>query len=348
MREGGDGVATTGPGDRRATAAEVARLAGVSPAVVSYVLNGGPRNVAPETAERVREAVRTLGYRPNRAARALRRGSTGIVGLVLPRVANPVMAELSEAVQAAAARRGLAVLTAGSGNALAVEEQLLRTLPRQGVDGLLVATVLGHADPPPRAEPELPTVYLNAPFPVGGRAAVGPDATQGARLVVDHLLSVHGHRAVALVTGESGARRTGARELGWQQALAAADAEPGPVVRVTWDRPGGVEAAGRLLALAARPAAVFATSDAQALGLLHGLRAAGLSVPGDVAVGGFDGIEEGAYAAPPLTTAHQPVAAMAEAALDALERPGGPVEGHTLLGLDLVVRQSCGCPAPPG
>lgn len=85
---------------------------------------------------------------------------------------------------------------------------------------------------------------------------------------------------------------------------------------------------------------------AQALGLLHGLRAAGVRVPEDVAVVGLDGIEEAAYAAPPLTTAHRPVAAMAEAALDALERPGGPVEGRQVLGLDLVVRQSCGCPAP--
>ena len=107
---------------RRATAAEVARRAGVSPAVVSYVVNGGPRNVAPETAARVRDAVRDLGYRPNRAARALRRGSTGIVGLVIPRVANPFMAELSEAVQDAAARRGLAVLAAGSGNEPDVEQ----------------------------------------------------------------------------------------------------------------------------------------------------------------------------------------------------------------------------------
>ncbi|MGI3785204.1 MAG: LacI family DNA-binding transcriptional regulator, partial [Janthinobacterium lividum] len=77
---------------RRATAAEVARLAGVSPAVVSYVLNGGPRPVAPATAERVREAVRQLDYRPNRAARALRVGSTGMVGLILPSVTNPFFA----------------------------------------------------------------------------------------------------------------------------------------------------------------------------------------------------------------------------------------------------------------
>ncbi|WP_170854258.1 LacI family DNA-binding transcriptional regulator [Microlunatus flavus] len=338
-------MAATQDPARRATAAEVARLAGVSPAVVSYVVNDGPRKVAPATAERVREAVRRLGYRPNRAARALRRGTTGIVGLVIPRVANPFMAELSEAVQAAAERRGLAVLAAGSGNDLGVERRLLQTLPRHGVDGLVVATVMGHHDTAPPVRPDLPTVYLNAPFAVPGCAAVGPDATQGARLVVDHLLGVHGHRSVALVTGESGARTAGARELGWQQAVTEHGARPGPVVRVAWDRPGGSAAVEALLGAGARPTAVFATSDAQALGLLHGLRAAGVRVPEEVAVGGFDGVEDGAYAAPPLTTAHQPVLAMAEAALDALEQPGGPGEGHALFGLDLVVRQSCGCTA---
>lgn len=329
---------------RRATAAEVARLAGVSPAVVSYVVNGGPRNVAPGTAERVRDAVRTLDYRPNRAARALRRGTTGIVGLVIPRVANPFMAELSEAVQTAADRRGLAVLAASSGDRLEVERQLVETLPRHGVDGVVVATVMGHADAAPPSH-DLPTVYVNAPFPVAGARAIGPDATQGARLVVDHLVGAHGHGSVALVTGESGARTPGARELGWQQATADHGATPGPVVRVGWDRPGGSEAVDRLLALPERPGAVFATSDAQALGLLHALRAAGVRVPEDVAVGGFDGTEDAAYAAPPLTTARQPVLAMAEAALDALEDPGGPRQGHALFPLDLVVRQSCGCPA---
>ena len=83
---------------RRATAAEVARLAGVSPAVVSYVLNEGPRPVAPATAARVREAVRQLDYRPNRAARALRVGSTGMVGMILPSVSNPFFAAFSEEI----------------------------------------------------------------------------------------------------------------------------------------------------------------------------------------------------------------------------------------------------------
>src|SRR4051794_24868680 len=191
---------------RRATAAEVARLAGVSPAVVSYVLNGGPRPVAPATAERVREAVRRLDYRPNRAARALRRGTTGMVGLVLPSVANPFFAQLSEAVHTAAHRRGLAVIAASSDDVLETEWRLVESLPRHGVDGLLVATVMGPRDSASMPDPGLPTVVINSTFPVTGLRALGPDATQGARLVVEHLLAVHGHRSVALVTGEPGVR----------------------------------------------------------------------------------------------------------------------------------------------
>jgi LacI family transcriptional regulator len=326
---------------RRATAVEVARLAGVSPAVVSYVLNEGPRPVAAATAARVREAVRELDYRPNRAARALRVGSTGMVGLVLPSVTNPFFAAFSEAFQAAADRRGLAVIAASSDAALDHERELLESLPRHGIDGLVVVTVMHQADTAAMPVPGVPAVVVNSPFPVPGVHALGPDATQGAQLVVEHLLRVHGHRSVAVVSGESSGRRPASRELGWQQALRTDGAEPGPVVHVAFDRPGGQAAAERLLALRVRPTAVFATSDAQAFGLLHGLRSAGVRVPEDVAVVGFDGTDDGAYAAPPLTSARQPVAAMAEAALDALERPAGA--SHQLFPLDLVVRESCGC-----
>ena len=329
---------------RRATAAEVARLAGVSPAVVSYVLNGGPRPVAPATAERVREAVRQLDYRPNRAARALRVGSTGMVGLILPSVTNPFFAAFSEAFQAAAHGLGLAVIAASSDAVLDQEWQLVESLPRHGIDGLVVATVMHPTDSPAMPDPGLPTVVVNAPFPVPGLHTLGPDTTQGARLAVEHLLTVHGHRSVALVSGEPGAQRLGSRELGWQQAITAHGAEPGPLVRVPFDRSGGQAAAGQLLALPVRPTAVFASSDAQAFGLLHGLRTAGVRVPEDVAVVGFDGTDDGAYAAPPLTSARQPVTAMAEAAIEALQQQ--TASGHQLFALDLVVRESCGCPRP--
>jgi len=329
---------------RRATAAEVARLAGVSPAVVSYVLNGGPRPVAPATAERVREAVRQLDYRPNRAARALRVGSTGMVGLVLPSVTNPFFAAFSEAFQCAARQQGLAVITASSDAVADQEQELVESLPRHGIDGVVVATVMHLTGRPAAVAPGVPTVVVNASFPLPGLHALGPDTRQGARVAVEHLLTVHGHRSVAMVSGEVAAERPTARELGWQQALASAGAGPGPVVRVPFDRSGGEDAAAEVLALPERPTAVFATSDAQAFGLLHGLWSAGVRVGEDVAVVGFDGTDDGAYAVPPLTSARQPVAAMAEAALDALAQPAG--ESHRLFPLDLVVRESCGCPAP--
>ena len=297
--------------------------------------------MASATAERVREAVRRLDYRPNRAARALRVGSSGMVGLVLPSVTNPFFAAFSEAFQAAAHLRGLAVIAASSDGVLASERELVESLPKHGIDGLVVGTVMHCSDSPTIPDAGLPTVVVNAPLPVPGVCALGPDATQGARLAVAHLLDVHGHHSVALVSGESGVQHPGSRELGWQQALTANSAETGQLVRVPFDRAGGLAAADQLLAMPLQPTAVFASSDAQAFGLLHGLRKAGVRVPDDIAVVGFDGTDDGAYAAPPLTSARQPVAAMAEAAFDALQHPVYP--SHRLFALDLVVRESCGC-----
>lgn len=332
---------------RSATAAEVARLAGVSAAVVSYVINDGPRPVAAETAERVRQAMATLGYRPNRSARALRTGTTGIIGLVVPGATNPFFGEYADAVHAVARERSLDVITASSGGDLASERALVADLADRGVDGLLVATSMGAADVGSVPPAPVPLVLTNCPFEVPGVSAVGPDAEAGAYDVVSHLALVHGHRSVAMVTGERGTRAA-ARGRGWKRALRTHGASAGPVVRVPFSRAGGATGARRLLEEDERPSAVFVTSDAQAIGVLHGLRRAGVRVPEDVAVVTFDGTEDAAYAAPPLTLVRQPVVAMVEAALDALADPG--VVRHRLFAMELVVRESCGCRpvGPPG
>ncbi len=171
-----------------------------------------------------------------------------------------------------------------------------------------------RADVPSLRDPGLPMLFLNCPFAVPGYRTLGPNGADGARGVVEHLLSVHNHDEVALIAGETGAREPEDRELGWRQAHHAYRRSEGPLVRTPLTLDGGYNAARALLARPDRPTAIFASSDLQAYGVLHW---------------------------PPLTLVKQPVRAMAEAAITGILNDD-PAE-HILFDMDLVIRQSCGC-----
>lgn len=339
------GVRASAP-ERAATRADVARYAGVSTAVVSYVVNEGPRRVAPETAARVRAAIEALHYSPNVAARSLRRGSSEMLGLVVPDVTNPFFAELAHAVEAAAAERGLLLTLANSGAREDVERDLVAHLASRNMDGLLVSTVLMPHTLAVLPRPVRPTVLLNVSSAFPGYAAVGSDARQGAYDVVDHLLDVHGHTSVALVIGESTERLPEPRERGFAEAFAAHGLPPGPVVRTVFSRRGGYDATRHILAWRQRPTAIFTSSDQQASGAHRALREAGLDCPGDMALVSYDGTSESEFAWPPLTASHQAVDALARAGITAVLDPG-TVPGYQQIATRLVVRRSCGCAAAP-
>ncbi|MGI3784816.1 MAG: LacI family DNA-binding transcriptional regulator [Janthinobacterium lividum] len=340
-------VSTTSPPTRRAaTRADVARWAGVSTAVVSYVVNDGPRRVAPETAARVRAAVKALSYSPNLAARSLRTGSSEMLGLVVPDLTNPFFAELAHAVEGVAAERGFLVTLGSSAAREDVERELVADLTSRNVDGLLVSTVLT-----PRAlgllpRPQRPTVLLNVSSPFAGYAAIGADGRQGAYEVVEHLIGVHGHTSVALVIGESTERLPDPRERGFADASAAHGLPPGPVVRTAFSRRGGYEAAVQILGWRQRPTAIFLSSDQQGAGAYRALREAGLECPDDVALVAYDGTTDSEFCWPPLTVSRQPVEAMARVAVTTVLDPGDAPD-HLLLPTELVIRRSCGCPWPP-
>lgn len=331
------------PTARAATRADVARHAGVSTAVVSYVVNEGPRRVAPETAARVRAAVEALDYSPNVVARALRKGSSEMLGLVVPDITNPFFAELAHAVESAAAEHGFLVTLASSGSRVDLERELVADLSGRNVDGLMISTVLTPETLAALPAPRRPTVLINVHGPFAGYAAVGSDSRQGAYDLVDHLLGTHGHTSVALIMGESTERFPEPRERGFVDAFAAHGLPPGPVVRTEFSRTGGFEAMRRVLAWRHRPDAVFLSSDQQASGAYRAVREAGLECPDDVPLVAYDGTSQSEFSWPPLTVARQRVEAMARAALDAVLDPANAPD-HQLLPTDLVVRRSCGCP----
>ncbi|HQZ00814.1 MAG TPA: LacI family DNA-binding transcriptional regulator [Propionicimonas sp.] len=324
------------------TRADVAKLAGVSTAVVSYVVNDGPRPVAPATAVRVREAMEMLGYLPNASARALRLGSTGTLGLVLGDSQNPHFSEYTYELGQVAAAHGKRLLIADTRQDESLENQIVEDLVSRQVDGLLFASPLSQIDENlPLRVAGTPVVLIDCPGPIPGRRTVGADAAGGAELLVNHLIE-HGRERIGLIVGDSGFGDPDPREQGWRRALQGAGLPDGPIVRVPFTREGGYAGAQVVLDQEPRVDAVFASNDLQGIGLVRALQERGLRIPEDVAVVAFDGTKESAFCWPPLTVARQPRAALAEAAIGLLLEPGTRGR-HIQLPTELVRRASCGC-----
>ncbi|MGG5170722.1 LacI family DNA-binding transcriptional regulator [Pseudarthrobacter sp. J1738] len=299
------------------TRKEVAKRAGVSTAVVSYVVNGGPKKVAPATEARVKDAIRELGYRPNAVARALKLGSSQTIGLVMPDNFNPFFALFAHAVEEAAAAQGYSLLLGNSGSNADRERVLVRNFAARQVDGVVLFPTLDEPDLADLAAAEIPCVLLNFAREAPGFSTIGVDLPGGARLAVEHLIG-HGHTNIALCVGIHKSGTMDDRFFGWRDALTDAGLAEGPVALRTFTLAGGAEAAAQILAEPNRPTAVFVSSDVQAVGLLNALHKAGLSVPEDMAVVSFDGTLDADFSWPPLTTVAQPVQEMGEAAVKAL------------------------------
>ncbi|MEV0231015.1 LacI family DNA-binding transcriptional regulator [Nonomuraea sp. NPDC050786] len=352
---------------RPSTLADVARAAGTSTAVVSYVINNGPRPVAAATRERVLAAAAELGYRPNRIARALRSRSTGVVGLVLADASNPYFGALARYVEQALERRDRLTLVGNAGYSPERQGHLVERFLAAQVDGLVIVSSDTAGDS--AAPTGVPAVYVHH-GPAGGPApVVAADNRAAVRQAVAHLRE-HGHRSVAFLAGPHDGGPVGVRREAWEAAVggdpgpvgvrreAVAGGEPGPVgVRreaVAGGEPGSVllrsdysRAAAdaltrRLIAEGALPRALIAATDEQAIGVLSGAWACGVPVPDRLALISLDGTPESAYTAPALTVTEQPLQAMAEQAVDLLLSLDGGAEPPAAA---LVPRRSCGCAA---
>lgn len=335
-----------------ATRLDVARLAGTSPALVSYVLNGGPRKVAPVTEARIRAAIEELDYRPNRVARSLRTRRTHTLGIIVPDSANPYFAELANAVEDAASAAGYAVLIGNSAEHPTREQRYLAAFADQQVDGLFLVPSVAHATGEPVALPKLPIVLLDRIIDGVDAPVVAVDNFEAARLAVRHLLD-HGLTALACVAGPEGVRPAEGRVEGFRRAVADAGlvVDERRVVRAAFGLEAGYEAARSLVRGAdRRPDAIFVASDEQGIGVLKALEHAGIDCPGDIAVVSFDGIASTRYTSPALTTMAQPFVTMGERAVQTMLAliDGEDVTSPQGLSAVLVTRDSCGCPAEDG
>lgn len=321
-----------------ATIRDVARACGVHISTVSRTFSA-PHLVNPETRTRVLACADELGYRPNRAARAMVTGRTGNIGLIVADIANPFFPPLIKAAESQARRHDHHVFVADTNEDAAAEEDLVRALTKQ-VDGILLCSprmsnglieLLGR---------DVPLVVVNRQ--VAGLPSVVMDVGQGARLAVEHLTSL-GHRALALASGPRGSWTS----TQIRRAAAAAARAAGAELTDTGPNPP-TEQGGRAVAEKIRKAgatAVLAYNDLMAVGIVAALHEAGLDVPADVSVAGIDDTALSRLARPTLTTIATPTAAAGRAAVDMLLTYGAGRDKLTAtitLQTDLVVRDSTG------
>lgn len=336
--------------DRPSRLSDVADRAGVSVKTVSNVVNGYV-HVAPGTRARVDAALAELDYRPNLAARHLRRGRSGIVALALPELEVPYFAELARHVVEAARQRGWTVLIDQTDGLRTREQLVMDSYGTHLIDGLILSPVATGPDELANRRSTTPMVLLGERVYDGPADHVSIDNVAAAATAVAHLLNL-GRARVAAIGRQSAPTSATARlrERGYRAAHAAAGVRVDPrlvVATESFTRAQGAAAASELLALPEPPDALFCFNDLLALGALRRLSELGVQVPEEVAVVGVDDIEDGRYSTPSLTTVRPDKHRLAQLAVQLLAdrldaEPGEtqPPARELEAPYDLVVRES--------
>jgi LacI family transcriptional regulator len=328
------------------TIRDVAREAGVSVATVSRVHNNSSR-VREPTRRRVRRVATRLGYAPHAAAQSLSTRRTSSLGVLLPDLYGEFYAELIRGIDQTAQRHGYHLLVASSHNDKRTIEAALQAM-RGRVDGLILMAPAPGARLARRDLPELiPVVFLNSDLPGKAFDSIVVANREGAYAMVRHLAAL-GHQRIAMIAGPVRNFDAGERLRGYRAALRDASIRPSHRLEVPGDftQGSGFEACRRLLRDHPVPTAIFAANDAMAIGALSALAEAGVPVPAEMAVAGFDDIPMARYMHPPLSTVRVDISALGEHATSRLVAAVGNGRSHhhrrETLPVTLVVRDSCG------
>jgi LacI family transcriptional regulator len=339
---------------KRVTQREVAALAGVSRATVSYVLNGSAQGrvpISPETQRRVLEAVSTLGYQPDSSAQTLRSGKTRIIGVLVPDLTNPHFWQILAGIEREGHRYGYTMLLFHTGLMKSAEDIGLRELARKRIDGL----VLISSFPPSWSEAtrsltdhHLPVVDLSnveTPFD-----RILSDYREGAKELMEYLIGL-GHRTIAFIYGAASPEVGLDRLEPYEAALRAhgIPVDPAFIIRCGTTIEEGYDAANRLFDGPVFPTAIVAINDLIALAVLRAAADRGISVPKELSIAGFDDIPFSKLVSPSLTSVHRDSEQSGEIAfrmlLDRMEHPEMPPRSERLE-TRLIVRESTREPPP--
>jgi len=331
---------------QRVTRKDVAERAGVSTATVSYVINNGPRPVASDTRARVQKAIEELGYYPNALARSLTMDQTLTIGFVLPDLLNPYYANLARQFEDLCFAKGYMVFVCDTRHSEEKERRVIESLRANQVDGVAILYDRGATKSLAMLhEASIPVVVMEQV--VKDMDYVVIDDFKGGVQGTKHLLSL-GHQKVAFIRQESPTTST-LRYEGYLSAMQHAGVEIDPTYTVNCgtDFSDGIEAMRKLLTLPERPTAVFAHNDVMALNAMYAIREAGLRVPEDISVIGYDNIAQSAISNPALTTVAYPKFEMgawsAQRLFERIENPD-TVPLQYVIPTELIVRESTVAP----
>jgi DNA-binding LacI/PurR family transcriptional regulator len=326
----------------------VARLANVSIATVSRTINR-VSTVNPKTAKRVWEVIEKLNYFPNTQARSLVSGRSRLLGLIVSEITNPFFPELIQGFEDIAVEHGYEILISSTNYDPRRMSLCIRRMLERRAEGVAVMT-FGVEKPllEQFAERNIPLVFVDEGPERPGISLLHVDYHHGIRQGVQHLAAL-GHRDIAFISGRKGLHSAQSRLAAFSRSLeeCGIDADPEWIVEGDHTMEGGIEAMDRLLKVTQRPTAVMCSNDMTAIGVLHTLYRAGLRVPDDLSVIGFDDIHIAQVTIPPLTTIQMSCFDLARAAVTALRahvEDGGEPKRNYQIPTHLVVRESTGYP----
>ncbi|EOC1533770.1 ribose operon transcriptional repressor RbsR [Cronobacter turicensis] len=299
---------------------DVARLAGVSTSTVSHVINKD-RFVSEAIRLRVEDAIRTLNYAPSALARSLKLNQTRTIGMLITASSNPFFSELVRGVERSCFERGYSLVLCNTDGDEQRMNRNLEMLLQKRVDGLLLLCTETHQPSPAimKRYPAIPTVMMDwSPFD-GDSDVIQDNSLLGGDIATRYLID-KGYTRIACVTGPLDKTPARLRLEGYRAAMqrAGLPVAEGYEVIGDFEFAGGLRAMQSLLALPEPPQAVFMGNDAMAVGAYQALYQAGLRIPQDIALVGYDDIELASYMTPPLTTIHQPKDELGELAIDVL------------------------------
>lgn len=336
------------------TIKDVARKAGVAHTTVSRALRGNPL-ISPETTERIRQIAAEMGYQPSAAARSLKTNRSQALGVLVNSIDDPFFSEILQGIDDIAQQSGYSMFIAASQRDPQRERLIVRTMREHRVDGVIIcSTPFSPEQSQQLRSYDIPIVVINNQSSEDYRYSIYHDDLDGSRQVTRHLIELEHQRIAYLGYTRSGRtnlkRLTGYRE---QMQAAGLTVHNGYEFEAEASNPqDGLACVRRFLSLPQPPTALFCYNDMLAIGVLRGLQEAGLHVPADFSVAGFDNITISAYTNPPLTTFDQPKRAIGEQAASLVLRLLNPADGESIpepeiqtLKGSLLVRSSTGRPA---